>query len=132
MTFVLPPDIKGLKHWVENCCYKQKKHRIHYLQMQPSRGVLKVFIGKAGLKICSKFTGKHPCQSAVSIKLQRNFIEITFRHWCSPVNLLHIFRTPLLKNTSGRLLLYLSVLYSPKKLTNHSNKNYENISQGRE
>ena len=25
---------------------------------------------------------------------------------CSPVNLLHIFRTPFLKNTSGRLLLY--------------------------
>ena len=92
--------------------------------MQPSRGVLKVFIGKAGLKICSKFTGKHPCQS--------DFVEITFRNWCSPVNLLDIFRTPLLKNTSGRLLLYLSVLYSPKKLTNHSNKNYENISQGRE
>ena len=91
-----------------------------------------MFIGKAGLKICSKFTGKHPCQSAVSIKLQRNFVEITFRHWCSPVNLLDIFRTPLLKNTSGRLLLYLSVLYSPKKLTNHNNKNYENISQGRE
>ena len=37
----------------------------------------------------------------------RNFIEITLRHgWCS-VNLLHIFRTPLLKNTSGGLLLML-------------------------
>ena len=22
------------------------------------------------------------------------FIEITFRNWCSPINLLHIFRTP--------------------------------------
>ena len=27
-------------------------------------------------------------------------------HGCSPVNLLHIFRTPLTRNTSGRLLLY--------------------------
>ena len=27
--------------------------------------------------------------------------------WCSPVNLLHIFRTPFLKNTSGWLLLYI-------------------------
>ena len=34
-----------------------------------------------------------------------NFIEITHRHGCSPVNLLHIFRTPFLKNTSGQLLL---------------------------
>ena len=28
------------------------------------------------------------------IKLQSNFIEITLRHGCSPVNLLHIFKTP--------------------------------------
>ena len=34
-----------------------------------------------------------------------NFIEIALRHGCSPVNLLHIFRTPFLKNTSERLLL---------------------------
>ena len=34
-----------------------------------------------------------------------NFIEITLRHGCSPVNLLHIFRTPFTKNTSGWLLL---------------------------
>ena len=32
-------------------------------------------------------------------------IEITLRHGCSPVNLLHIFRAPFSKNTSGRLLL---------------------------
>ena len=32
-------------------------------------------------------------------------IEITLRHGCSPVNLLHIFRTTFLNNTSGRLLL---------------------------
>ena len=28
-----------------------------------------MFLGKAVLKICSKFTGEHPCQSAISIKL---------------------------------------------------------------
>ena len=33
------------------------------------------------------------------------FIEITLRHGCPPVNLLHISRTPFLKNTSGWLLL---------------------------
>ena len=34
-----------------------------------------------------------------------NFIEISLRHGCSPVNLLHIFSSPFLMNTSGRLLL---------------------------
>ena len=34
-----------------------------------------------------------------------NFIEITLRHGCSPVNLMHVLRTPFLKKTSGRLLL---------------------------
>ena len=35
------------------------------------------------------------------------FIEIALRHGCSPVNLLRIFKTPFLKNTSGRPLLKL-------------------------
>ena len=51
-----------------------------------------VFLGKGVLKICSKFTGEHPCQSAISIKLICNFMEITLRHGCSPVFFL---RTPL-------------------------------------
>ena len=38
-------------------------------------------------------------------KVVNNFIEITLRHGCSPVNLLHIFRPPFPKNTSGGLLL---------------------------
>ena len=62
---------------------------------------------KGVLKICSKFTGGHPCQSVISIKLLCNFIEIALRHECSPVNLLHIFRTPFLNTTSGWLLLVL-------------------------
>ena len=32
-------------------------------------------------------------------KVACNFIDITLQHGCSPVNLLHIFRTPFLKNT---------------------------------
>ena len=67
------------------------------LQKQSSRGVL---------KICSKFTGEHPCRSIISIMLRSNFIEITLRHRCS-VNLMHIFRTSFPRNTSGRLLLNL-------------------------
>ena len=69
-------------------------------QKQYSVGVLM----KRFLKICYKFTGQHPCR-VISIKLQSNFIEITFRRGCSPVDLQHIFRTPFYKNTYGRVLL---------------------------
>ena len=41
-------------------------------------------------------------------KVACNFIEIAFRHGSSPVNLLHISRTPFLKNPSGWLLLNIS------------------------
>ena len=44
------------------------------------------------MKICSKYTGEHPCRGAISINLLCNFIEIAFRHGCFPVNLLHIFK----------------------------------------
>ena len=47
-----------------------------------------MFLGKVVLKICSKFTWKHPCWSVNSIKLLCNFIEITLCHGCSPINTL--------------------------------------------
>ena len=49
-----------------------------------------VFLEKVVLKIYSKFTGEHPCRSAISIRLFCNFIEIALRRGCCPVNLLHI------------------------------------------
>ena len=58
-----------------------------------------MFLGKGVLKICSKFTGEHPCRSVISIKL---LCKVAM---CSPVNLLHVFGTPFLKNTFGWLLL---------------------------
>ena len=58
-----------------------------------------MFLEKFVLKICSKFTGEQPCRSAISMRLRSNWIEITLRNVCSPVYLLHIFRTPFLKNT---------------------------------
>ena len=45
------------------------------------------------LKICSKFTAEHACQSVISLKPLCNFIEIALWHSYSPVNLPHIFRT---------------------------------------
>ena len=65
-----------------------------------------MFLGKGILKICSKFTGEHLCGSAFSIKFLCNFIKIALWHGCSPVNLLHIFRTPFPRNTFGWLLLF--------------------------
>ena len=59
---------------------------------------------KGALKICSKFAGEHPRGSTISIKVQRNFIEMALRRGCFPVTLLHIFRTPFPKNTFGGLL----------------------------
>ena len=64
-----------------------------------------VFLGKGVLKICIKFGGEHPCRSVISITSLCNFIEIALWHGCSPVNLIHIVRTPFPKNTSGWLLL---------------------------
>ena len=71
------------------------------IQKQRSRGVLRIRF----LKICSKFTGENPCRNAISIKLLGTFIKIALQHGCSPVNLLHIFRTPFPRNTFGWLLL---------------------------
>ena len=67
---------------------------------------LEVFVGKDNLKICSKFTGEHPCRSLISIKLLCNVIEVTPLRGSSSLNLLYIFRTPFLRSTSGGLLLH--------------------------
>ena len=38
-------------------------------------------------------------------KFASNFIEVALRHGCSPLNLLHIFKTHFPKNTSRRMFL---------------------------
>ena len=80
--------------------------RIWILNLKhPSR---RVFLGKGVLKICIKYTAKHPCWRVISIKLQSNFIEITLQHGCSPVNFLHIFRTLSYKSTSGKMFVKIT------------------------
>ena len=73
------------------------------------RHVFAIFFSDAALQRC---TGEDSCLRAISIKLQSHFIEITLWSGCSPVNLLHIFRTLFPKNISGRLLLSIVVLFS--------------------
>ena len=49
------------------------------------------------------------CDFNKAVKLLCNFIEVALRHGWSPVNLLHVFRTSFLKNTSEGLLVSLLV-----------------------
>ena len=84
-----------------------------------------MFLGIGVLKICSKFTGEQPRWSVISIKILCNSIEIAVWHECAPVNLLHIFRIPFLKNTSEGLLLKKTVfgyyyLFCQSKIQNHN------------
>ena len=67
-----------------------------------------LFFGKGVLKICSKVTAEQPCRSVISIKMKATFLK---SHGCSPVNLLHIFRTHFYKNTYEGLLLNLLFLF---------------------
>ena len=66
-----------------------------FSQKQPPRGVPK----KGVLKIYNKFKGEQPCRSAISLQ-----------HGCSPVNLLHVLRTPFFKNSSERELLFRMII----------------------
>ena len=76
-------------------------------QKQPSRGVLR----KRYFVNMQQIYRKTPMPKELAINLQRNFFEITLRHGCSPANLLHIFRTPLPRNTSVWLLLKILILW---------------------
>ena len=85
-----------------------------------------VFLGKSFLKIGSKFTGEHPYQSVISIKLLCNSIEIKLWYGCSPVNFLHTSRTPFPKNTFGRPLLCLRVCsFATKRLLHNVLPNHQ-------
>ena len=79
--------------------YSYSNEKAH-LQKQPFIGVLiKRCFGN--VQLINRIPPISKCD------FNSNFIEITLRHGCSPVNLLHISRTPFPKNTSGGLLLHL-------------------------
>ena len=86
--------------------------------------VKKVRLNNFPIHSSLKFTGERSCRSAISIKLQSNFIQITLRHGCSLVNLLYIFRTPFPKNTSKGLLLTLSVVGQPSSTIGSCDANF--------
>ena len=69
------------------------------MNLRISEAALLMFFGLDILNMWSKFTEEHLRRNAL------HFIETALRHGCSPVNLVHIFRIPFYKNTSGVLLL---------------------------
>ena len=74
-----------------------------YIQNQPPRGVpRKRYSGNV-----QQIYRRTPKPKYDFKKIASSFIEITLRHRFFPVNLLHIFRTCFLKNTSGWLFLYI-------------------------
>ena len=98
----------------------------HNLQKQPPKGVprkrcsenIQQIYRRTSMPRCD--FNKVAC--VISIKLQSNFIEIAPRHGGSPVSLLHIFRIPFLKNTSGWLLLnlYFAMIFEKEELHHRS------------
>ena len=67
------------------------------------------FLGKGVLKICSKFTGEHPCRSVIWIKLLCIFIAITLRHGCSPCKFAAYFQRTF---SQEHVLVTASALYN--------------------
>ena len=75
---------------------------LKYFQEQTSRGVLRK---RTPILKWGRFY-----RSAISLRLQNNFIEMALQHGCSPLNLLHIFRTLFPRNISEWLLLYFLII----------------------
>ena len=100
--------------YLNDLLWKQNKYKLNHWHMDRIKTLKnkfwdrsshsESFLLKGVLKICSKFTGEQPSRNVISIKLLYNFIEITLWHRYSPVNLVHIFRTPFSKSTSEWLL----------------------------
>ena len=67
------------------------------VQKKPPRGVLKKRCSESMQQIYRR-TSMPKCDFN---KIVSNFIEVILWHGSSPVNLLHIFRTPFSSNTSG-------------------------------
>ena len=74
----------------------------NHCQKEPFRGVLRKRCSENMQQIYRRI----PVQKCDFNKVANNFIEIKLWHGCSPINLLHIFRTPFPKNTSEGLLLH--------------------------
>ena len=108
----------SLKH-VKNILIRYHLHQIYVIYIISSsripveymQDLLPISFALNHLVVIQKqpFRGILILKSAISIKLQSSFIEITLQHGCSTVNLLHVFITPLHKNISRGLRLMIIV-----------------------
>ena len=104
------PNVNSLLPKIDEVCYIG--NIINVSQKQSSRGVSRQRCFENMQQIYRR-TLMLKCDFK---KLQSDFIEITLQHECSPVNLLHIFRTPFSKNTTWWLLLVSVIGISETKL----------------
>ena len=106
--------LKNEIHHLRKFPYVSKLHPKWVLEKNKVNSVVTKFcVTSSSLEVFWKYAGN----------LQNNFIEITLRHGCPPVNLLHIFTTSSRQNTSGELvLLCLQVFYKIAILTNQEQK----------
>ena len=86
------------------------------LRHERFKGLITSFISEAAIQRCSykKVFRKYAANLQKNIHVElwvSNFIEIALQHGCFPVNLLHIFKTLFLKNTSEWLLLIFLLLH---------------------
>ena len=77
-----------------------------------------VFLRKGVLKICSMFTGEHPCRMCDFSKVAKQLYLNCTSAWVFSCKFTVYFQNNFLKNTSGRLLLYFwfHKLYSSQEL----------------
>ena len=109
------------------CLERSTSCFINDFQKQPTRGILKKRCSENMQQIYRR-TPMPKCNFN-KVALLCNFIEITLRHGCYPVNLLHIFRTPFPRNISGWLILdFVFQVISEKTLcSNDFTKNLKEI-----
>ena len=98
---------------IKKASYSQKKKKnLNCFHDMFRSSHTEVFLGIGVLKICSKFTG-----------------EIAIRHECPPVNLLHTFRTPFLKSSSGCSIF---MNYCSSKIHQHMVFNFKTQKQSKD
>ena len=87
-SFILP---KYASNYCQNAVVRLTS--TYFRSIHP--GVQPHLLKKVVLKICSKFTGEHPCRSVISIKLKSRFGMVALLYICCRFSEHLFLRTPL-------------------------------------
>ena len=100
---------KLLEHFTKNNCKGQTDEKLIRRKSDKlyvkRKGQTRLSGGVLWKKVFRKYAANWQENTNAKVWFQCNFIEIILRHGCSPINLLHITKTPFLKNTSEWLLM---------------------------